>query len=115
MNPDFLFEIATGDKSKMGVYVVENRPEGVTKRFICGMEAGYMPEFSVQHTEEKRIPDPYNDGNWLTVKSFVRETRGWRTVLARLLREKLITMPQIDAFFNPAYGRDSERWQQVVT
>jgi hypothetical protein len=110
MNPNLHFEVAIMDRTKMGVYVLT----GEGKRFICGMEHGYMPEFSYQHTSPRRTPDPDNPGNWLTVQVISGETRGWRTVLARLLRERLITLPQIERYFNPAYGRSSERWQRAT-
>lgn len=113
MNNNLHFERAIADPKLMGIYLI--RSEEPKKRFVCGMEAGYMPEFSVQHTKQKRVPDPDNPGRWLSVPEISGETRGWRTVLARLLRNRLITMPQIDRYFNPSYGRSSERWQRLTT
>lgn len=110
-NSRLLFERSISDDSKVGVYVVE----GDAKRFVCGMEFGYMPEFSVRHIEKQRIPDPTIEGHWREVPKFTRETRGWRTVLARLLRERLITESQVESQFEISAGRSSYHWQALTT
>jgi hypothetical protein len=85
-NPNLHFESAAGDRSKKGVYLV--RRDG--KQFICGMEAGYSPEFSVRHAEKVKVPDPDLEGGFKETERFTKETRGWRTVLARVLRSRAV-------------------------
>lgn len=114
LNSNLQFELSPGDKSKMGVYVIENRDGQTVKRFVCGMESGFSPEFSVRHFKVKRVPDPYQPNAWREVREFYRETRGWRTVLARLLRERLLTLPQIEVAFDTLGGRDSQNWQRLT-
>lgn len=115
MNPAFYFEISIADKTKTGIYLIENKNGEAQKRFICGMESGVMPEFSIKHEKFFRQPDPSTPGNWLNVPVLSSETRGWRTVLARLYRERLITAPQITAFFAPEAGQSRQAWQQAIT
>jgi hypothetical protein len=116
-NPDLHFEPSFSDHTKMGIYLIENRPDPVTgkppwKRFICGFERGFSPEFSVRHFKTERVPDPDFRGNWQEIKTFDSETRGWRTVLARLIRSGLITEPQVVKYF--PLGRDSKNWQVLT-
>ncbi len=118
-NGNFWFEISAADSSKIGIYVIENRPDTLgimqkDKRFVVGMQNGWMPEFSIRHFKEKQVPAGDNV-NWETKKEFARETRGWRTVLARLLKERLITAPQIEAYFKVSQGRSSQMWQAITT
>lgn len=107
-NSNFYFEVSKHDSTKMGIYILE--PAG--KRHICGMEAGIMPEFSVRHTRYEEVP---LDGEIKKILTFADETRGWRTVLARLLRARLITEAQVQQHFAPTKGRDSKNWQQLTT
>lgn len=110
-NPSLVFEVSKSDRSKTGIYHIE----GGEKRFVCGMESGVSPEFSIRHMKDKQIPDPNNPLEWLTIKTFYRETRGWRTILARLLREGLITEPALEKYFQVSRGRSSEKWQTLTT
>jgi hypothetical protein len=122
LNPDLVFQLSKGDPSKYGVYVkglvwdkTLNRMV-VGLRHICGMESGsnigtiddgVMPEFSVILADDEIVPD----GDTIKkVKKFRAEIRGWRTVLAALYLERLITESQIEAHFKISQGRDSENW-----
>ncbi len=118
MNQKFVFEVANADPSKMGIYVIENRrqPTGhmeQVKRFVTGMQRGFMPERSVRHMRKERVADPDIQGAWRTVDVFYKETRGWRTVLKTLLRERLITQGQIDRYF--PVNLNSKNWQILTT
>lgn len=116
INPSFIFIVSTADPTKKGLYlqvpVSVDHPKGL--RFICGYENGFMPEFSLIHTRDKRIPDPDNPLEWITVQEAYKETRGWRTVLFRILKEGLATEPQLERLFNISSGRSSQRWQQAL-
>lgn len=120
-NQNFVFERSKADGTKMGIYIVETRPDAVTgfvstqRRFVCGMEFGISPEFSIRHYEDEKIPDPEVEGHWRIIKHFKKETRGWRTVLMRLMKERLITEAQVNQHFETAAGRDSRNWQLLTT
>ena len=109
-NRNLHFEISLQDPTKSGIYLL--KPDG--KQFICGFESGVSPEFSVRHFEKERVPDPQSPGEWRFVRKFVRETRGWRTVLLRLLRMRVVTLPAIEANFAPQQGRQSYNWHELI-
>lgn len=118
INGNLIFERSKCNPEIMGIYVMVNKYDPLfmtnkyEKQFICGFESGYSPEHSIRHYKEKQIPDPNNFGNWITVREFTRETRGWRTVLMRLLRMRLITEPQIRKHFN--FSRESANWKALT-
>jgi hypothetical protein len=113
VNPALHFEESSW--GIMGIYHLRNVNGEQVKRFICGMERGMMPEFSIRHRITEKVPDPTVPGHWLDVPKFEKETRGWRTVLARLLRVGLISLPAIERAFAPSRGRSSQTWQGAVT
>ena len=126
-NSKLYFEESKSDPSKIGVYLMDPtgrvyvNPQGevLTLIHICGMEAGINPEFSILHKTKKKIANPALIGNkkptrevdWIEVDTVAGETRGWRTVLIRLLHSGLITASDIDKHFgwNPTY--QSEKWK----
>lgn len=100
VNPGYQLhmEVALADSSKVGIYMLDPLAEG-GRRFLMGMEAGSMPEFSVRKTDA--------EGN------FSGEIRGWRTVLAKLIRGRIISKTSADALFGPP-NRDSANWQTMT-
>lgn len=120
MNKDLIVEPSNSDSTKAGIYIVRPRkqPDGserVEKMFVCGMERGFMPERSVRHMRMQQMPnpDPLLKHTFMDVPVFSKETRGWRTVLARLLRVRLITQPQIDQHF--PVNLHSRNWKVLTT
>lgn len=103
LNPNFHFEIAHGDPSKTGIYLNDGVSNQGTLyhglRFICGMESGYSPEFSIRIEKNGEM---------------TKEVRGWRTVLATLIRSRLIEKYETETLFKIHSGRDSENWQKFV-
>ena len=95
INPQLWFEPAKANSKLIGVYLLDPNAEG-GRRHIMGMESGISPEFSVRH----KNPDG----------TFKNETRGWRTVLGRLIRGKYISKARAEALFGPP-NRDSRYWQ----
>ena len=93
---------------------------GAIDRYICAMEAGIMPEFSVLNFVEEEYLDIVTDATPnATGKKQIRlrinetnpEQRGWRTVIMRLIKAGLITEPQaVRAFGTPS--KDSKLWQE---
>lgn len=108
-----------------GVYLITDEIEadisskGFRRKLkhICGMESGVAPEFSVLHKTKIKKPNPELLGrktvdreiDWVEVETFSGETRGWRTVLVRLLHAGLITMGQVEENFPPP-SRESYKW-----
>lgn len=108
-----------------GVYLITDEWEvdsannGYKKKMkhICGMESGVAPEFSVLHKTKVKKPNPELLGrktadrevDWVEVDTFSGETRGWRTVLVRLLHAGLITKLQVEENFPPP-SRESFKW-----
>lgn len=118
LNKNLHYEVSSADTSKLGIYVIENRPDSLGvmqkgKRFVVGMQNGWMPEFSIRHYVNENVPNA--SGEWEVQKKFTKETRGWRTVLARLIKEKLITRAKADAYFAVNAGRSSRNWQAQIS
>jgi len=127
-NPSLIFIRAPLHPELTGIYIERDEKlatGGMAKRriHICGMESGIMPEFSVRHCTMKRVPNPEvvagggkevprDAVKWMEVPTFYAETRGWRTVLLRLLHAKLITMFHVEHYFGWTPSRDSENWQR---
>jgi hypothetical protein len=110
-NKNFIFETSIMDSSKAGVYLLT--PTG--KQFLCGYMNGVSPEFSIVVPEDKEIPDPDGTGEWQKVRGMKTEVRGWRTVLAMLIKNRAITQVQADRVFETHLGRDSQNWQKRVS
>lgn len=89
--PRLHFERSHAAPSQMGIYLLDESIEG-GKRFICGMHADDpMPEFSV-----------------LNESGAYEDKRGWRTVLYRLIKQRLITEAQAEVVFGPQ--GNSKNW-----
>jgi len=96
LNGNLIFERSLAVPDKMGIYHVHDG----RKDFLMGYEYGYSPEFSVRHVNDKG--------------QFVKETRGWRTVLMRLIRQRLITASGAARLFGLP-TRTSHNWQSLTT
>ena len=81
-----------GDLAVFRVYPQpQPRLEGRSFEYLFYMPIGLMPEFSIYEFNERNIP--------------VREKmRGWRTVLLRLIKSKLLTEDQCHEAFGRAEG-----------
>jgi hypothetical protein len=73
-----------------------------------------MPEFSIMEAEVKLVPDPNAIGGHRPQTTMAKEVRGWRTVLAMLLKKRIITAHDVEKHFQISLGRDSARWQQLL-
>jgi hypothetical protein len=75
-------------------------------RHIVGMEwTGPSPEFTVRKVADDKFG----------VKRMVGQIRGWRMVLQRLIKERLITIEGAEREFAISRGRDSQRWYEVLS
>lgn len=87
---------------------------------ICGMEAGISPEFTVLHKTKIKKPNKELFGNkpnkeateWVTVDTYVDQTRGWRTILVRLLHAGLITRHDVETHFGWIPSQNSRKWSE---
>lgn len=127
-NGRLIFEQSIRYPNLTGIYIEKwerNAAGGWTKRkmHICGMESGIMPEFSVLHKTTKQVANPDlfgtekpvgRDLQWKEVPTFLDQTRGWRTVLLRLMKANLINRWDVEQHFgwNPTY--ESEKWMRYT-
>src|SRR6185437_788748 len=99
LNSNLWFEVSNADPAKTGVYLLKNVFGVQEKQFICGMETEINPEFSVRVLDAEGKP-----------KGIIA---GWRRLLMRLIRERLITETKAYTIFGPP-TRDSENWARFV-
>jgi hypothetical protein len=100
LNKNLWFERSNADSSKTGIYVLEpSLSGGMEKKFLCGMETELNPEFSVRVVDEAGA-----------AKGIIS---GWRRILMRLIRARLISEPGAFALFGPP-SRDSENWARFT-
>ena len=98
LNKNLWFEVAHADKNRYGIYLLDPGVEE-HRQFICGMPRGMCREYSaMRQTEAGEITDV---------------VPGWRTVLARLVRKRLISEPAAVLLFGTP-SVTSKRWQQAV-
>lgn len=112
LNPNLVFEQSRANPAIGAVYF----HDGVSnmedldhacrgRRHIVGMEwTGLSPEFTTRKIEYDQFGKPQMKG----------QVRGWRTVLARLIKERLISIPDCERVFSIARGRESQRWFEEI-
>lgn len=112
-NSHLRFERSRNFPELMGIYQLDQHGRhtinGEKVTHIMGMEAKTMPEFTVIHKTKKDIPNPDNSGQWKEVETYAGQTRGWRTVLVRLLHAGLINRGDVEKHFGLP-SRDSANW-----
>lgn len=98
LNPSLWFERSNYDQEKIGIYLLVpismEYLEG--KRFLFGFHDGIMPEFVLLKKADE-----------LGHTGILRQ--GWRTILARLIRERLIGIGEVDIMFGQP-SCDSAYW-----
>lgn len=112
LNPNLVFEQSRANPAIGAVYFrdgvsnmddLDHNCRG--RRHIVGMEwTGISPEFTTKKIEYDQWGKPQMKG----------QIRGWRTVLARLIKERLISVPDAERVFSIARGRDSQRWFEEI-
>ena len=98
LNPNLWFERSLSDSSKYGCYLLRSDVDG-GKEYLVGFEAELNPEFTVIVNDDQG--------------KFKKFIPGWRRVLMRLIRARVITEARAHAVFGPP-NRDSERWTQLT-
>ena len=127
-NPQIIFERCIRYPELTGVYIEKTQRTAAggwekVKKHLFGMESGIMPEFSVLHKTKKAVPKkeifgkekPSRDIGWDYVDTFYAETRGWRTVLIRLLRAGLITEWHVEKHFGLMPSKESSKWHKLLS
>ena len=112
LNPNLVFEQSRANPAIGAVYFrdgvsnmddLDHNCRG--RRHIVGMEwTGISPEFTTKKIECDQWGKPQMKG----------QIRGWRTVLARLIKERLVSVPDVERVFSIARGRDSQRWFEEI-
>lgn len=112
LNPNLIFEQSKNFPRIGAVYVIDptanltdpdERCRG--RRHIVGMEwTGMSPEFTTRKIEKDQWGVPQMKG----------QVRGWRTVLSRLIHERLITVSDAERVFSISKGRESQRWYEEL-
>lgn len=112
MNPNLIFEQSKNFPHIGAVYVLDptanltdadERCRG--RRHIVGMEwTGLSPEFTTRKIELDQWGNPQMKG----------QIRGWRTVLSRLIHERLIGVSEAERVFSISRGRASQRWFEEI-
>lgn len=104
LNPSLWFERANADHEKIGIYlqvpISMDYLEG--KKFLFGFHDGVMPEFTLQK-------DPGPDGDNVGILR-----QGWRTILMRLVRMRMISLHEAEVIFGPP-SHDSMYWKVLTT
>jgi hypothetical protein len=124
MNGSLMFEVSKSDPTRMGVYafngvsnMLDPNPKYRGYAMVCGMESGESPEFSIRKAKKSKQLITDADGNVTGsdyVYEFVGEVRGWRTVLARLIRFGIIDLSAAEKEFKINQGPDSKNWKMTV-
>ncbi len=99
LNPKIIVEPG-GARNAVAVRVAKKNENGeVEKVYVTGFYIDQpMPEFSAVVVDSRGLP--------------VRELRGWRTVLLALVRQKLLTLKQVELTFGNANGERSVLWNK---
>lgn len=112
LNPNLIFEQSRNFPHMGAVYVADSKANLTDidercrgRRHIVGMEwMGLSPEFTTRKIENDQFDRPQMKG----------QVRGWRTVLARLIKERLVSIPDVERVFSIARGRTSQRWFEEI-
>ena len=112
LNPNLIFEQSRNFPHIGAVYVsdptanlTDDDPKCRGRRHIVGMEwTGLSPEFTTRKLTIDQWGKPQMTG----------QVRGWRTVLSRLIHERLIGIAETERVFSIARGRESQRWFEEI-
>lgn len=95
-NPRLHMETSISDETVAGFYA---RNSDGTKRYVCAFPKGLMSEWSIVCTDRADLP--------------VKEQRGWRTVLLRLLKARHLTFNQVSEIVRDIYGYSPVEWNKL--
>lgn len=111
-NSHLRFERSNNYPDMIGIYLLDpagrHSINGEKVTHVMGMESSTMPEFTIIRKMKKRVPD--NDGQWKEIETYVGQTRGWRTILVRLLHAGFINRYDVEKHFGWTPSRQSANW-----
>ena len=127
-NANLIFERSIQEPKMTGLYYekTERTPAGAwTKRKVFMFtlaSSDPMPEKEVVHVRKKRVPNPElinalggkvdrDTAHWMEIDEPYDYTRGWASVLIRLLKSGLVNMGDIEKHF-PEYPKNSKNWAE---
>jgi|SRR5215471_2229665 len=122
LNPALIFEPSTYPGRVCIKKWINDPVLGETLHYLCAMEEGLMPEYSILHFIEEEYYDattlatPEGTGLKKTrvkIDEHNPETRGWRTILVRLIEERLISEAGATRLFGLP-SMQSRNWQARV-
>lgn len=96
-NPHVWAEDSINDSNCANFYMAK---DGKKTCCVAAFEKGFLSEFSFILVDTADLP--------------VKEKRGWRTVLLRLLAAGALTWAQVLEVFGDAHGVNSERWRRYT-
>jgi len=98
LNPSLWAEDSINRPGNVGFYRHRTpTPEDpCDKEYLVAFPKDILPEYSIIETDAADLP--------------VKEKRGWRTVLLRLLQQRALTIEQVSSAFDEASGESSARW-----
>lgn len=128
LNPNIHVEPAMNYPGILGVYVLGNfgtLPNGQSfnKKFVCRMDRGWLTEGDISNIKYVRRLVQTDPPVWDMVPEVDEDSlghkdvglkRGWRSILATLLKGGYITESGVFRVFGPPTW-DSARWQSVTT
>lgn len=129
-NPRLHFVRSKSFPELMGIYLIKpgvaiNSEWNIDRDcvHICGMQSEISPELSIKHKIKVKKPNRELFGrtkfdreiDWVEVETFHSETRGWRTVLVRLLHAGLINRLQVEQHFGWTPTVNSENWKKQTS
>ncbi len=82
-------------------------------KMVGAVTHGWIPEFTVRLVKKEQVPDVVSAGNLVTTVTPTGLVKGWRTCLAALYRQRLVTRSAIEQHF-PHLNRDSMYWSHVM-
>ena len=103
VKPAYLSANIRNGLTGMAVWNPKENAEGVREdwQYVCGVQVGFMHEFSSMHFDKRDLP--LNE-KW----------RGWRTVNLRLIQLGLMTEEQENQVFGKAVGEASRRHNEQL-
>ena len=112
LNPNLVFEQSRANPEIGAVYFrdgvsnmddLDHNCRG--RRHIVGMEwTGMSPEFTTRKVVNDQWGKPQMKG----------QVRGWRTILCRLIKERLVSVTDCERVFSISRGRESQRWFEEI-
>lgn len=112
LNPNFVFQVSPADKKKIGIYIVDREAkEG--RRFIMGMEHGWMPQYTIRKLQWTKRLVKTHPPEYEMIPEYAGETRGWMKVLAVLIRGRYISKAGAERVFGLP-SRDSQQWKTLT-